>query len=126
MAAMIDKAEKVLAEKDRYVEATLEGIEEALAAAVAVYNDADALQSEINAAVKALTLEVADARLLGDVDGDGKITTSDTAAVLRASAELTEFSEEEAASADVNGDGVVNTTDAAFILQYAAERIAAF
>lgn len=126
LEAMIDKAEKVLEEKDRYVEASLEGLEEALAAAVAVYNDADALQSEINAAVKDLTLEVADARLLGDVDGDGKITTSDTAAVLRVSAEFTEFSEEEAASADVNGDGVVNTTDAAFILQYTAERIAAF
>ena len=126
LAAMIAKAEEVLADKDSYVAATIEGIEEELAAAVAVYNDEDALQDEVNDAVVALTLEVADARLLGDVDGDGKITTSDTAAVLRASAEITDLSAEEAASADVNGDGVADTSDAALIMQYAAEKIAAF
>lgn len=126
LAAMIAKAEKVLAAKDSYVAVTIEGIEEELAAAVAVYNDEDALQDEINEAVKALTLEIADARLLGDVDGDGAVTTGDSAAVLRSAAELDTLSSEAAASADVNGDGVADTSDAVLILQYTAEKIAVF
>lgn len=126
LAAMIAKAEIILAEQDMYAAATLEGIEEELAAAKAVYDDEDAVQDEIDKAVKALTLETADARLLGDVDGDGRITTSDTAAVLSASAELTNLLAAEEASADVNGDGAADTTDAALILQYAAEKITAF
>ncbi len=126
LAAMIAKAEKVLAAKDSYVAASIEGIEEELEAAVVVYNDADALQDEINEAVKALTLEVADARLLGDVDSDGAVTTADSAAVLRSAAELDTLSAEAALSADVNGDGAADTNDAVLILQFAAEKIAAF
>ena len=126
LAAMIAKAEKVLAAKDSYVAASIEGIEEELEAAVVVYNDEDALQDEINEAVKALTLEVADARLLGDVDSDGAVTTADSAAVLRSAAELDTLSAEAALSADVNGDGAADTNDAVLILQFAAEKIAAF
>lgn len=126
LAAMIAKAEKVLAAKDSYVAASIEGIAEELEAAVVVYNDADALQDEINEAVKALTLEVADARLLGDVDSDGAVTTADSAAVLRSAAELDTLSAEAALSADVNGDGAADTNDAVLILQFAAEKIAAF
>lgn len=126
LAAMIAKAEMVLAAKDSYVAATIEGIEEELAAAVVVYNKEDAQQDEINEAVKALTLEIADARLLGDVNGDGKVTTGDSAEVLRSAAELGTLSSEEAASADVNRDGVADTSDAVLILQFAAEKISAF
>lgn len=86
----------------------------------------DALQGEVNEAVKALTLKVADVRLLGDVDGDGAVTTGDSAALLRSAAELDVLSEDAAASADVNGDGAADTNDAVLILQYAAEKIAAF
>lgn len=126
LAAMIAKAEMVLAAKDSYVAATIEGIEEELAAAVVVYNKEDAQQDEIDEAVKALTLEIADARLLGDVNGDGKVTTGDSAEVLRSAAELGTLSSEEAASADVNRDGVADTSDAVLILQFAAEKISAF
>ncbi|MGN0277558.1 MAG: dockerin type I repeat-containing protein, partial [Hominisplanchenecus sp.] len=69
---------------------------------------------------------VAEARILGDVDADGEITTVDGAAVLRSAAELDTLSAEAAASADVNGDGAADTSDAVLILQYAAEKIAAF
>ena len=126
LAAMIAKAEQVLAGQDAYVAATLEGIREALAQAVEVYNDADAMQSAVDEAVKTLTLEVSQARLLGDVDGDGAVTTGDSAAVLRSAAELETLSEEAAASADVNSDGAVDTGDAVRILQYAAEEIMKF
>ena len=86
----------------------------------------DALQDEVDEAVRALTLKVAQARLLGDVDGDGTVTTADGAAVLRSAAELDRLSDEAAASADVNRDGAVDTDDAVKILQYTAEKIAAF
>ena len=63
---------------------------------------------------------------LGDVNGDGAVTTADSVAVLRSAAELTSLSAADAASADVNGDGAADTSDAVLILQYAAEKIAAF
>ena len=80
----------------------------------------------MNDAVKALTLKVAEARLRGDVNGDGAVTTADSAVLLRASAEMTTLSTEAEASADVNGDGVADTNDAALILQRAAEKITKF
>lgn len=126
LEAMLVKAGQILADKDAYVAETVEGLAEAMAKAQKVSDNEDAAQSDIDEAVKALTRKVAQARLLGDVDGDGAVTTSDTAAVLRASAEITELSGTDAASADVNGDGVADTSDAALILRYAAEKIKAF
>lgn len=126
LEAMLVKAGQILADKDAHVAETVEGLAEAMAEAQKVSDNEDAAQSDIDEAVKALTRKVAQARLLGDVDGDGAVTTSDTAAVLRASAEITELSGTDAASADVNGDGVADTSDAALILRYAAEKIKAF
>lgn len=126
LEVMLVKAGQILADKDAYVAETVEGLAEAMAEAQKVSDNEDAARSDIDEAVKALTREVAQARLLGDVDGDGAVTTSDTAAVLRASAEITELSGTDAASADVNGDGVADTSDAALILRYAAEKIKAF
>lgn len=126
LAAMIARAEIVLAEQGRYAEATLRGLEEALASAKAVHEQEDALQSAIDDEVRSLTSKLAEARLKGDVNGDGTVTTSDCAALLAASAELTALGNTEAAAADVNGDGTADTTDAALILQYAGERISAF
>lgn len=126
LAAVIARAEIVLAEQGRYAEATLRGLEEALASAKAVHEQEDALQSAIDDEVRSLTSKLAEARLKGDVNGDGTVTTSDCAALLAASAELTALGNTEAAAADVNGDGTADTTDAALILQYAGERISAF
>ena len=126
LKAMLVKANEVLTDADAYVADTIEGLAEVTAAAQEVYDDDDAVQSEVNEAVKTLTLKVAEARLIGDVDGDGAVTTSDSAVLLAASAELTTLSAEAEASADVNGDGAADTSDAALILQYAAEKISAF
>ena len=116
----------MLEDAKAYVAETIEGLAEVTAEAQKVYDNDDALQSEVNEAVKTLTLKVAEARLLGDVDGDGDVTTADSAAVLRSAAELDTLSAEAAASADVNGDGAADTSDAVMILQYAAEKIAVF
>ena len=104
----------------------MEGLEEVVAEAREVYKDDNAVQKEINDAVETLTLKVADARLKGDVDGDGAVTTGDGAAVLRYAAEMEELDAAAEASADVNEDGVADTEDAVLILQYGAEKIAAF
>ncbi len=126
LESILAKAKEVLANADAYVAGTVEGLAEAVQTAQAVYDDADAVQSEVNEAVQTLTLKVAEARLLGDVNGDGTVTTSDSASLLKANAELTALSAEAAASADVNGDGVVDTKDATLLLQYTAEKVAAF
>ena len=126
LEAMIKKAESILAENSRYVAATIEGLDEELAAAKAVYDNDQAVQSEVNEAVKSLTFKIAEARLLGDVDGDGQITTNDTVEILRAAAEIATLSAEDAASADVNGDGAADTADAVLVLQYASEAVSGF
>ena len=126
LKAMLIKAGEVLKDADAYVAETIEGLAAVTKDAQAVYDDDDAVQSEVNDAVKALTLKVAEARLRGDVNGDGAVTTADSAVLLRASAEMTTLSTEAEASADVNGDGVADTNDAALILQRAAEKITKF
>ena len=122
LKSMLEKAAAILADTDAYVASTIDGLATVKADAQNVYDNADAVQSEINAAVKSLTLKIAAARLLGDVNGDGAVTTSDSVSVLAATAELTSLDADATASADVNGDGVADTLDAAVILQTAAEK----
>ena len=126
LKAILDKANEVLGNADAYVAATIDGLDAAAAEAQTVYDNTDALQDDVDAAVRALTRKVADARLLGDVDNDGEVTTADSVALLAASAEITSLDADAAAAADVNGDGVADTNDAVLILQYTAEKVASF
>ena len=126
LKAILEKAAAILANAGNYTPSTIEGLQAEKDAAQVVYDNADAQQSEVDDAVRALTLEVAKARLLGDVNGDGRITTTDSVELLRAAAELNELSAVEAASADVNRDGKADTSDAVLILQFAAEKITEF
>ena len=64
--------------------------------------------------------------LMGDVDGDGKITTTDARLALQYSAKKVELDERPAALAAVNGQETVSTTDARLILQFAAKKITSF
>ena len=122
LQAVIARAEAVLASSDCYTASTLDGLEELLADAKEVYQKEDAVQQEVNEAVKSLTLKVAEARLKGDVDGNGKIGTSDSVLLLQYAAEMTVLDEISAESADVNGDKAADTQDAVWILQYASEK----
>ena len=126
LTAVIEKAEEILADASRYTESSISGLAEALESAKAVDGDADATQAEVNEAVEALTSVVVLARLRGDVDNDGDITTGDSAALLRYNAELDSLDEAALDGADVNGDGVADTKDAVLILQYASEKISEF
>ena len=54
--------------------------------------------------------------LMGDVNGDGKITGTDARLALRAAARLENLSESEMARADLNGDGKITPDEARSIL----------
>lgn len=56
-------------------------------------------------------------RAPGDVDGDGKVTSTDARLALQSAVGKVELGEEQLAAADVDGDGNVTSTDARLILQ---------
>lgn len=58
--------------------------------------------------------------LLGDVNGDGKITAIDARWALQAASGARTLTEEQKAAADVNGDGKITAIDARWILQAAS------
>jgi hypothetical protein len=80
-----------------------------------------ASQEEIDEALAALKAVVDEAAVtLGDVNGDGKINTTDARVILQYSAGIESAKDIDTAAADVTKDGKVNTSDARKILQFAA------
>ena len=120
------KAQEILNNSGRYLAGSIEGLQEALDKAQIVYDDPEAVQDEINAAVTELTKEVEEVRLLGDVDLNGVVNAADSALLLQYSVGLKELTEEQILIGDVNADNETNTTDATRILQMAAEKITTF
>lgn len=53
----------------------------------------------------------------GDVDSDGKITTTDVRKILQYLVEAVQFTDEQKTAADINGDKAVNSTDALLLLR---------
>ena len=67
---------------------------------------------------KTLTITVQEsAGLLGDVNGDGKINSTDAVWVLQHAVGLRTLTDAQKSLADVNKDGNINSTDAVWILQ---------
>lgn len=64
--------------------------------------------------------------LLGDVNNDGKVNSTDAAQIRRYFSNKRSFTAEALLSADVNGDGKVNSTDAGQILRYTAGKKSVF
>ena len=62
--------------------------------------------------------------ILGDVNGDGQVNSSDASLVLQYAASFPVSIN--TVAGDVNGDGNVNSSDASLILQYAAQLIPSF
>ena len=124
--AVIKKAKEILEQASDYTESSISGLDAALKAAEEVYANEDATQAEVSEAVKALTEVLVQARLKGDVDKDGRVSTKDAAALLRYNAEMDSLDEGALGGADVNQDGVADTKDAVLILQYASEKIENF
>ena len=63
---------------------------------------------------------------LGDVDGDGSITSTDARLTLQYYAGKIKAADLDVAAADVDGDGSITSTDARLILQYYAGKIPNF
>ena len=126
LSAVMEKAEEILSNAEKYTPSSISGLEEALAQAQTVYDNEDASQAEVNAATEALTNVLVAARLKGDVDGDGVVNTNDSTSLLRYNAELDALDAPQLDGADVNGDGIADTNDAVLILKYSSEKISAF
>ena len=58
--------------------------------------------------------------VIGDANGDGRVTVSDARTILRYMAGLMEEGEVDEAAADFNGDGRVTVSDARAILRHIA------
>ncbi len=61
--------------------------------------------------------------VLGDVNGDDKVDTSDATDIQKHVAKLIELNDEQKAVADTNGDGKIDTIDATQIQKYVAKLI---
>ena len=82
--------------------------------------DVDEAADALNQAIDALQ-EKGQPQQSGDVNGDGKVNSSDARLVLQYTVELIPLTEEQLARANMNGDGLVNSSDARLILQATVE-----
>ena len=73
-----------------------------------------------------LTITDAPRGMLGDVDGDGQITSTDARLVLQYYAGKISSMALNLVVADVDGDGTITSTDARLVLQYYAGKIQSF
>ena len=96
-----------------------------------MYRNAEANNSKMNAGapIAAITttvqIRVGEGTVTwGDVNGDGKVNSTDAVLILRYAAQL--GVDIDTAAADVNGDGKINSTDAVLVLRYAAQLITKF
>ena len=122
----LNKADDVLENAEKYTGSSLEGLQEAKDTAQVVYDDDKAVQEDIEVALTNLINEILEVRIQGDVNLDEQVDSADAREVLKYSAELGEFSEEQREAADVNQDTEVGSNDAGIILQYIAEKITEF
>lgn len=128
LQAAITAAEAV--DTSLYTEDSVAAFTDALEAAQTVNADADATQTEVDNALKALTdaqaALVPVARAYGDVSGDGDVTAEDALLALQAATDKVDLDDAALAAANVNTDEDVTAEDALLILQYAVEKIDVF
>lgn len=67
--------------------------------------------------------QAVDKNSLGDVDGDGAITTKDALMLLQAANDLLNLKDDEFLRADINGDKVLSAAEALRILQYVSGKV---
>lgn len=67
--------------------------------------------------------QAVDKNALGDVDGDGTITTRDALMLLQAANDLLNLTDEQFLRADINGDKVLSAAEALRILQYVSGKV---
>lgn len=122
----LDKANEIIKNKEKYLMESIEGLQAVTAEAQTVFDNGEADTTAVGEVLKKLIQEILKARLMGDVDMNGKVDTADSSKVLKSTAELAELTEEQNKVADVNGDGISDAADASAILKYAAEKVTEF
>ena len=55
---------------------------------------------------------------MGDIDGDGNITSADALKILQSVTNLSQLDDMQSCLADIDGDGIVTSADALRLLQY--------
>ena len=73
-----------------------------------------------------VTVQAPPAGLLGDIDGNGEVTTIDAILALRHAMNIITLDDDQLARGDVDGNGIVNMTDGIYIMRYAMSIINAF
>ena len=61
--------------------------------------------------------------LLGDLNGDGLVTSADAVLLSRSLTDLVKLTAEQQKAADINGDGVITSADAVILVRFLAELI---
>lgn len=125
--ALLEALDNAVEDLSPYTEKSAKAYTDVLTAATLLLLDENATQEEIDAATEALidaqNALVLRTEMLGDVNGDGKVNTSDARYILQYAAEKIDETALNLSAADVNADDKVNTSDARYILQLAAEKI---
>ncbi len=131
--AAITEAEKVT-DLSVYTDDSAKAFTDALAAAKSVAAKADATQTEVDNAKKAL--EAAQAALtlkpvepeitLGDVNENGSVTAEDALMALQIATNKINPTDDQKSAADVDKNGDVTANDALLILQFATKKIDQF
>ena len=85
-----------------------------------------ALTVEFTTGTAVAELTIAPDYILGDVNGDGEVDTTDAYYIVMYYNEMLDLTETQLAAADVNGDEEVDTTDAYYIVMFYNEMIDAF
>ncbi len=127
-------AAEAITDLSGYTAESAKAFTDALAAAKAVANKADATQTEVDNAKKALTdaqtglteKEPAPIVNYGDVNGNGSVTAEDALLALQIATNKVTPSDAQKAAADVDGNGDVTANDALLILQFATKKINSF
>ena len=126
LEVVLEKAKEILDHADKYLDTTLDGLQEAYNSAVKVNADDNAVQKEVDSVLETLLKECMEVRILGDIDLNGTVDSADSALLLKYNAELTALTEEQCLVGDVNRDGVSDTADASLILELVSEKISTF
>lgn len=71
--------------------------------------------------VLTLKLKIVETNIIGDADGDGKVTIADATLIQRVSIGLEQLSAVRTRTADVNGDDIVSVLDVTCVQRYLAE-----
>lgn len=129
---LIQIAEKMLENADRYTADSVVYLKKILEDAKKTAANENASEAELEEAFNRLAQAILDLvgiekeYLMGDVDLNGVVDTRDAAKLLRYAAELESLTKEQLKVADVTYDGEEDTRDAGRILKYAAELITKF